>query len=361
MRSLHSHGKQPHDMKGMINLISDTVTKPTPAMLQAMMAAPVGDDVFDADPTVNLLQEKVADLFGTEAALFCASGTMTNQIALKVHTQPGDEVICHHYAHIYNYEGGGMMANSGLSPRLVGDGTGHITAADVAEVISNPNDIHAARTKLIAAENTSNKGGGTCANFNDLQQIGKIARQHNLGYHLDGARLFNAMAVTGEKPRAYGQLFDSISICLSKGLGCPIGSLLLGNTSFITDAKRIRKRFGGAWRQAGFLAAAGIYALDNHVARLAQDHEKAKILAQCLAALPFVANVVPPQTNIVIFVLKDKTKSEAFIQAMKAQGIAMISMGQGKLRMVTHIDVDIEQIQQVTNVLHMLHEQYPYF
>lgn len=338
----------------MINLISDTVTKPTHGMLQAMMAATVGDDVFDSDPTVNLLQEKTADLFGTEAALFCASGTMTNQIALKVHTQPGDEVICHHYAHIYNYEGGGMMFNSGLSPRLVGDSLGHITAADLADVISNPNDIHAARTKLIAAENTSNKGGGTCANFDDLKEIGKVARQHNLGYHLDGARLFNAMAVTGEKPREYGRLFDSISICLSKGLGCPIGSLLLGNKAFITDAKRIRKRFGGAWRQAGFLAAAGIYALDNHIERLTEDHNKAKKLANCLMQLDYVAHVVPPQTNIVIFTLKDKSQSEKFMQEMKSKGIAMISMGQGKLRMVTHLDVSEDEIEKVCHTLDSL-------
>jgi threonine aldolase len=341
-------------INSMINLISDTVTKPTQGMLQAMMAAPVGDDVFDSDPTVNLLQEKIADLFGTEAALFCASGTMTNQIALKVHTQPGDEVICHHYAHIYNYEGGGMMFNSGLSPRLVGDSLGHITAADVGEVISNPNDIHAARTKLITAENTSNKGGGTCANFDDLKEIGKVARQHNLGYHLDGARLFNAMAVTGEKPRAYGQLFDSISICLSKGLGCPIGSLLLGDKSFITDAKRIRKRFGGAWRQAGYLAAAGIYALDHHIERLSEDHDKAKKLADCLATLPFVATVVAPQTNIVIFTLTDKSKSEVFMQEMKKNGIAMISMGQGKLRMVTHLNISEAEIDKVCQVLKIL-------
>jgi threonine aldolase len=335
----------------MIDLISDTVTKPTPGMLKAMMHAEVGDDIFDEDPTVNALQEKAADLFGMEAALFCASGTMTNQIAIKVHTQPGDEVICHHFAHIYHYEGGGMMFNSGVSPKFVGKLNGLMEATEVEAVINNPNDIHGARTRMVAVENTSNKGGGTCFQLTELQRIAEVARNHKLGYHLDGARLFNALAVTGESTRDYGQTFDSISICLSKGLGCPVGSLLLGSKDFIHEAKFIRKRFGGGWRQAGFLAAAGIYALDNHIGRLTEDHEKAKKLEACLNALPYIKKVNPVQTNIVIFTLHDESMEQAFSELLLEKGVRIISMGQGKLRMVTHYDVRMEEIDQVCAML----------
>lgn len=335
----------------MIDLISDTVTKPTPEMLQAMYNAAVGDDIFDEDPTVNALQEKVADLFGMESALFCPSGTMTNQIAIKVHTQPGDDVICHQYAHIYNYEGGGMMFNSGVSAKLVGFPDGLMNAQQVQAAISNPNDIHAARTRLVEVENTSNKGGGTVYNLADLQAIGHVSKAHNLGYHLDGARLFNALAVTGESTKDYGQTFDSISICLSKGLGCPVGSLLLGNRDFIREAKRIRKRFGGGWRQAGYLAAAGIYALDNHINRLPEDHKKAQKLGACLAQQPYVQRVSPVQTNIVIFTLHDETAEKAFAQKLLEKGVRIISMGQGKLRMVTHLGISDADIDRVCEVL----------
>lgn len=338
----------------MIDLISDTVTKPTAAMLDAMRMAPVGDDIFDEDPTVNALQEKAAALFGMEAALFCASGTMTNQIAIKVHTQPGDEVICHHYAHIYNYEGGGMMFNSGVSPKLIGNSDGLLTAKQVEAAIGNPNDIHAARTRLVEVENTSNKGGGSIFHIRDLEEIGAVARKHNLGYHLDGARLFNALAVTGESTLAYGQLFDSISICLSKGLGCPVGSLILGNRDFIREAKRIRKRFGGGWRQAGFLAAAGIYALDNHIERLTEDHEKASILGACLATQPYIQHVSPVYTNIVIFTLKEGINEKHFANTLLHKGVRIISMGQGKLRMVTHLDVSLAEVHQVCDILNEL-------
>lgn len=335
----------------MIDLISDTVTKPTAEMLAAMQSAAVGDDIFDEDPTVNALQEKVADMFKMEAALFCASGTMTNQIAIKVHTRPGDEVICHHYAHIYNYEGGGMMFNSGVSPKLVGTPDGLMTAQQVEAAINNPNDIHAARTQLVEAENTSNKGGGTVYQLDTLKAIGDVAKKHDLGYHLDGARLFNALAVTGDTPEAYGQTFDSISICLSKGLGCPVGSLLVGNRDFIREAKRIRKRFGGGWRQAGFLAAAGIYALDHHINRLTEDHEKAKVLGACLSAQSYIEQVNPVQTNIVIFTLREKHKEALFNDLLRQNGVRIISMGQGKLRMVTHLDVSMNEIDRVCNIL----------
>jgi threonine aldolase len=335
----------------MIDLISDTVTQPTPGMLKAMLNASVGDDIFDEDPTVNALQDKIAELFGMEAALYCASGTMTNQIAIKVHTQPGDEVICHHYAHIYHYEGGGMMFNSGVSPKFVGFPDGLMEASQVKAAINNPNDIHGARTRMVEVENTSNKGGGTCFQLKDLQGIGNVAKAHNLGYHLDGARLFNALAVTGDTTTAYGKTFDSISICLSKGLGCPIGSLLLGSKDFIHEAKFIRKRFGGGWRQAGFLAAAGIYALDNHIDRLAEDHEKATILGECLAKQSYIQRVSPVQTNIVIFTLHDESKEKEFAAKLLEKGVRIISMGQGKLRMVTHLDVSMKEIQQVCTIL----------
>jgi threonine aldolase len=335
----------------LIDLISDTVTKPTPGMLKAMMNAQVGDDIFDEDPTVNALQAKAAELFGMEAALFCASGTMTNQIAIKVHTQPGDEVICHHFAHIYHYEGGGMMFNSGVSPKFVGFPDGLMDASQVKAAINNPNDIHGARTKLVEVENTSNKGGGTCFQLSELQRIGEVASKHGLGYHLDGARLFNALAFTGEKTADYGKTFDSISICLSKGLGCPIGSLILGSKDFIHEAKFIRKRFGGGWRQAGFLAAAGIYALDNHIERLTEDHEKAKKLEACLNSLPYIQRVNPVQTNIVIFTLHDESKEKVFSDLLLEKGVRIISMGQGKLRMVTHLDVSMEEIEQVCTIL----------
>ncbi len=335
----------------MINLISDTVTKPTPGMLKAMMSAQVGDDVFDDDPTVNALQEKAAALFGVEGALFCASGTMTNQIAIKALTQPGDEVICHHYAHIYNYESGGTMANSGVSVKLIGNPDGRFTAAQAAAVISNPDAVYMARTRLIEVENTSNKGGGTCYTLPELQAIGEVAKANKLHYYLDGARLFNALTFTGEKPADYGQQFDALSVCLSKGLGCPVGSLLLGSADFIREAKYLRKRMGGGWRQAGFLAAAGIYALDNHVERLHEDHKKASNLEACLAALPYIEKVEPVQTNIVIFTLKDATKEAEFFAKMKAAGVLLISMGQGKLRMVTHLDVSLADIETVCGVL----------
>lgn len=335
----------------MINLISDTVTKPTSGMLKAMMSAEVGDDVFDSDPTVNALQEKAADLFGVEGALFCPSGTMTNQIAIKAFTQPGDEVICHHYAHIYNYESGGTMANSGVSVKLIGNPDGRFTAEQAAAVVSNPDAVYMARTRMIEVENTSNKGGGTCYTLPELHAIGEVAKANKLAYYLDGARLFNALTFTGEKPADYGKSFDAISVCLSKGLGCPVGSLLLGNSEFIREAKYLRKRMGGGWRQAGFLAAAGIYALDNNIERLHEDHEKASKLATCLTELDYVEKVEPAQTNIVIFTLKDQTKEEAFFNKMKEAGVLLISMGQGKLRMVTHLDVSMAEIENVCGVL----------
>ncbi len=263
-----------------INLISDTVTIPTPQMLNFMMQAKVGDDVFNADPTVIALQEKIAKLFGKGAALFFPSGTMTNQTAMKIHTQPGEQMICDKWAHVYNFEGGGAAFNSGISCCLLDGNRGMFTAEQVKQAINDPENIHLAKTSLVAVENTTNKGGGACWDFDELKKIKQVCDEHHLAFHLDGARLFNALVATGESPKQYGTLFDTISICLSKGLGAPIGSLLLGSKAHIKKAYRIRKLFGGAMRQVGYLAAAGIYALDNNIERLVIDHKHAKKLAK---------------------------------------------------------------------------------
>lgn len=316
-----------------------------------MFNAPLGDDVFGEDPTVNALQEKAADLFGMEAALFCPSGTMTNQIAVKVHTQPGDEIIAHEYAHIFNYEGGGVAFNAGCQMRLLPGERGLITAEAVKAHINNPHDIHAARTSLVAVENTCNKGGGSCYDLKNLQAIGKVAGEHGLAYHLDGARLFNALAAKGEAPRAYGTLFDSISICLSKGLGCPVGSLLLGSRDLIREALRIRKKFGGGMRQAGYLAAAGVYALDHHLERLEEDHRKAKQLEAALQNCSWVTRVEPVETNILIFYLEEEDQTDRFVRLLQDHAIRIIGMGHGKLRMVTHLDVSDQDVVKTAHIL----------
>ncbi|MEH6620045.1 threonine aldolase family protein [Maribacter arcticus] len=322
-----------------INLISDTVTKPTPGMLDAMMSAVVGDDVFKEDPTVNALEEKVAKLFGMESALFFPSGTMTNQTAIKLHTQPGEQLICDKYAHIYNYEGGGVSFNSGVSCRLVDGSRGTMTAAQVESVINPPDFYHSPLTTLVCVENTANKGGGTCWNFQELEKIRKVCDEHHLGFHLDGARLWNAIVEKNETTLQYGQLFDTISVCLSKGLGCPVGSLLLGTKEQMDKAIRIRKIFGGGMRQSGFLAAAAIYALDNHIERLAEDHKKAQEIGKALLVKSFIKKVEPIETNIVIFEIDESfMTSDTFVNKLKEKDILIIGMGQGKLRMVTHLD-----------------------
>lgn len=335
----------------MIDLRSDTVTRPTAEMLKAMMNAEVGDDVFGEDPTINKLEAKAAEMFGMEAGLFCPSGTMTNQIALKLHTQPGDEVICHEYSHIYNYEGGGLAFNSGCQVRLLKGKRGFISAKDVEENIGNPDDVHAARTALVSIENTMNKGGGSCYDLSPLQEIGKVARQHKLAYHLDGARIFNALVAKNQSASEFGELFDTISICLSKGLGCPVGSVLLGSKDQIKEARRIRKKFGGGMRQAGYLAAAGIYALDHHIDRLREDHAKAQALKNAMENCSWVDHLDQVETNIVIFYLKGDKSQQEFLQKLKDAGILITGMGQGKLRMVTHLDVNSEQIGQVARLL----------
>lgn len=321
-----------------INLISDTVTKPTPEMLSAMFNAEVGDDVFKQDPTVNALEAKVADLFGMEAALFFPSGTMANQTAIRLHTRPGDEIICDKWTHIFLYEGGGPAANSGVSCHLVNGDRGMITPELVKSVINDPNFYHAPFTKMVSVENTTNKGGGACYEMANLKAIKEVCIAHNLTYHLDGARLWNAMVAKKQNPKEYGQLFDTISVCLSKGLGAPVGSVLLGTKEHIQRAIRVRKLFGGNMRQSGYLAAAGIYALDHNINRLEQDHKKAKELGALLQTMPWVEKVEEVETNILIFKLQKDIEESKFLNLLKQKNILISSMGQGKLRMVTHLD-----------------------
>lgn len=322
-----------------INLISDTVTKPTPGMLDAMMHAEVGDDVFKEDPSVNALEQKVANMFGMDDALFFPSGTMTNQTAIKLHTQPGEQLICDKYAHVFNYEGGGVSFNSGVSCRLVDGNRGMMTADQVDAAINPPDFYHSPLSTLVCIENTTNKGGGACWDFKELQKIKTICQDHNLGYHLDGARLWNALVAKNEDALQYGQLFDTISVCLSKGLGCPVGSVLVGSKEMISKAIRVRKMLGGGMRQAGFLASAASYALDHHIERLAEDHTKAKEIGSVLSGLKYVKKVEPIETNIIIFEVDEAYySSEAFTAILLEKDIHIISMGQGKLRMVTHLD-----------------------
>lgn len=321
-----------------INLISDTVTKPSIEMLKAMFESAVGDDVFKQDPTVNELESYVASLFGMEAALFFPSGTMANQTAIKLHTQPGDQIICDKYSHIYLYEGGGASFNSGVSCCLVDGKRGMITADLVKNAINDPNNFHLPLTSLVSIENTTNKGGGACYDLDDLKKIKTICVENNLKFHLDGARLWNAMVAKNQNPKQYGALFNSISVCLSKGLGAPVGSLLVADKETINRAMRVRKIFGGGMRQAGYLAGAGLYALKNNIARLADDHRRAAELGAALTKLPWVQKVEPIETNIVIFqVIQNLTEIEV-IDKLKQKNILIISMGQGKLRMVTHLD-----------------------
>jgi threonine aldolase len=333
---------------------SDTVTRPTPAMLAAMMAAPVGDDVFGEDPTVNALEQKAAALFGMEAALFCPSGTMTNQLAIRTHVRPGDEVICDQLSHIYLYEGGGIAVNALASVALLTGERGKLTPELIAPAINNPADVHRPLSRLVCLENTMNKGGGCYYTVAEIAPIRQLCDERGLRLHLDGARLFNALAETGDAPEAYGRLFDSISICLSKGLGCPVGSLLLGTSAFIGQARRFRKLMGGGWRQAGFLAAAGIYALDHHVQRLKLDHARARQLGQRLAARPEVAEVLPVETNIVIVRLREGITEAGYVAALAEQGIRAVPFGPQLVRFVTHLDLTDDDMAQTYKVLETL-------
>jgi threonine aldolase len=328
----------------VIDLRSDTVTRPTVGMKEAMFAAPVGDDVFGEDPTVNALEEKLAGLFGMEAGLFCPSGTMTNQIAIRLHTRIQTEVICHQYSHIYLYEGGGIMSNSLASVKLLTGDLGKITAAQIAESI-NPDDVHAPETTLVSLENTMNKGGGSIYTLDEIKPIHALCTEKRLKLHLDGARLFNALVETGESPADWGAHFDTISICLSKGLGCPIGSVLLGTKADIKRARKVRKVFGGGMRQAGILAAAGIYALDNHVERLQEDHARARALGEMLINLPVVSEILPVATNIVIARLEDISPEE-FLKKLADKTIKAVKFGKDLVRFVTHLDFGDAELEE---------------
>ncbi len=333
-----------------INLSSDTVTRPTQAMLQAMLQAEVGDDVFQADPTVNALEAKGAALFGKEAALFCPSGTMTNQIAIKVHTQALDEVICHEYSHIYQYETGGYAFNSGVALQLLPGKEGKITAAQVEAAIRPVYDWLPI-SKLVSLENTANKAGGSYYTLEEIQPISELCRKRGLKIHLDGARLYNALAETGESTQAVGELFDSVSLCLSKGLGAPVGSLLIGDQEFIRQARRFRKVMGGGMRQAGFLAAAGIYALDHNIDRLKEDHAHARQIGTTLAELSMVENIRPIRTNLIFFDVKPPYTAASFLDVLAKQGIQSVPMGPKTVRFVTHLDVTAEMVAKVQQVL----------
>lgn len=336
-----------------IDLRSDTVTRPTPGMLEAMFSAPVGDDVFGEDPTVAALEAKAAALFGKEAGLFCPSGTMTNQIAARVNARPGEEVILHKLSHVYYYEAGGLMSNSGLSVCLLEGERGMITAQDVLDHI-NPDDLHRPRTGMVEVENTMNKGGGAVYDNQELAAIGEVCRNNGLKYHLDGARIFNALAVTGQSAQDCGALFDSISVCLSKGLGAPVGSVLLGDDEFIRRARRVRKVFGGGMRQAGYLAAAGIYALDHHVDRLKEDHRRARQLGEALHQLQWVSEVLPVDTNIVIFRVKEPLTASMVSGKLAEEGVLSIDFDRQSVRLVTHLDFTENMLDQAINIIRQL-------
>ena len=327
-----------------IELRSDTFTLPTPGMREAMFSAPLGDDVFGEDPTVNALEEKMAKLFNKEAALFCVSGTQTNQIAISVHVSKGQEVICDELSHIYLYEGGGIMANAGASVKLLKGDLGRLNVSQIRAAIS-PDDIHSCESRLVSLENTVNKGGGSIYTSEALQEISDFCRSVKIPLHLDGARIFNAMVETGQTPAQFGAWFDTLSVCLSKGLGAPVGSILLGSKEFIKKARRVRKRLGGGWRQAGLLAAAGIYALDHQVERLKEDHARARQIAQVCEKLPWVKAILPVSTNIVILELQDGLSSTSKVAELKEKGIYCAPFGPTYVRFVTHLGFDDRALQ----------------
>ena len=322
-------------------------------MLDAMMTAKVGDDVFGEDPSVNRLEAMTAEMFGMEAAIFCPSGTMTNQISIKCHTRPGDEVICEKLSHVYIYEGGGIAFNSGCQVHAIDGDRGRITAAQV-ECSINPDDVHRPVSRLVSLENTTNRGGGCCYDFTEILDIRELCQARKIRLHLDGARLWNAMVAKSETPRQYGKIFDSISVCLSKGLGAPVGSVLLGNAEFIGKARRIRKVFGGAMRQSGFLAAAGIYALEHNVQRLADDHQHARLIATALEKKDFTRDFMPVETNILIFGVHDKYSPKSFTAFLKEHGILAMPISQTQVRMVLHLDITQSMVEKTIDVINRM-------
>jgi threonine aldolase len=338
----------------IIDFRSDTVTKPTPQMLDAMVKADVGDDVFREDPTINRLEKKMADIFNMESALWCVSGTMSNQVAIASHTRPGDEVICEQESHVYYYEGGGIAYNAGCQARTLAGDRGRINAWQVLTSI-NPDDVHKSHSSLVCLENTSNRGGGSCYEVEEIEKIRNVCDEHHLKLHLDGARLYNAIVAKKEKEETFGKLFHSISVCFNKGLGCPAGSILLGSEAFIRQAIRVRKVFGGGMRQAGFLAATALYALEHHIERLATDHQHAKRIGEALQKHPLVKMVLPVETNLVIFELIDGEDPKAFIKSMKEKGILLLTITNKRLRIVTHLDVNSEMVNHFLKILEQMH------
>lgn len=337
----------------MINLISDTVTKPTAEMLAHMMAAEVGDDVFGEDPSVNALESKAAEMFGKEAAMYCPSGTMTNQIAIKMHTQPLDEVICDHYSHVYQYEVGGYANNSGVSMNIIPGKYGKITSDQIAQAI-RPDYDWLPVSRLVVLENSCNKGGGSYYTCEEIKPITKLCKAHGLTLHLDGARLFNVLVETGESTQDVGALFDSISICISKGLGAPVGSVLIGSAEKIKRARRIRKAMGGGMRQAGYLAAACSYALEHHVEDLKIDNDRAKEVGSLLSAQSYVESVRPVRTNIVVFTLAHKGSPSDFLEKLRQNDIGAVQFGPHEIRLVFHRDLKDSDISKVKEVISAL-------
>lgn len=337
----------------IIDFRSDTVTQPTAPMLETMMKAKTGDDVFGEDPSINELEALAASMFGMEAGIYCPSGTMTNQIAIKCHTQPGDEVICDESAHVYQYEGGGIAFNSGASVKLLYGDRGRVTAEQVKAAI-NPDDPHRANTSLVCLENTSNRGGGSCYDLEEIKKIKAVCAENKLAFHLDGARLWNALVAKKETAKQHGEAFDSISICLSKSLGCPVGSVLLGKKELIKKARRVRKAFGGGMRQAGFLAAAGIYALQNNIDRLETDHLHAKQIAEAIAKKEMVKFVLPVETNIIIFELTDLITAPALVAKLKEHEILGYAIAPNRVRLVTHLDISEEMTQRTIDIFKQL-------
>jgi len=334
-----------------IDYRSDTVTKPSKEMKEFMFDAEVGDDVFGEDPTINALEKYAASLFGKEAGLFCSSGTQTNQIAIQVYCKPGDEVICSKEAHIYKYEGGGIAKNAGSSVKLLDGDRGRISAQDIKKVINDPENVHYPLTALVALEDTMNRGGGAIYDFQEIQQIRALCNEHHLPLHLDGARVFNSLVETGIDFKTYGDQFDSISICLSKGLGAPVGSVLIGSTGFIKQARRIRKVLGGGMRQAGIIAAGGLYALQHNINRLKIDHESARKIGQALEQMDIVEKVLPVDSNIVVAVLNSEELVPKFIDFLKDNNILAMPFDAQQVRFVSHLDISDSQVLQTIEIL----------
>jgi len=334
----------------IIDFRSDTVTRPSSGMLKVMMEAKVGDDVFGDDPTVNELQNLAAELFSKEASLFCPSGTMANQIAIKIHANSPGELICDELSHIYKYEGGGIAFNSGLATKLLKGDKGRLTA-DLIEAAINPNEIYYPETQLVCLENTCNKGEGSYYDLSEIKKIRILCLSKGLKLHLDGARIFNAIVESDYTSQEIGKQFDTISVCLSKGLGAPIGSLLIGSDEDIKKAKRIRKLLGGGMRQVGYLAAAGIYALENNIDRLKDDHRRAKLLESELNQLSWIKEVFPVHTNIVIIEVRPNLDVNHIIKILDNNQIKVAAFGPQQIRFVTHLDITDDMIIKTIEIL----------